>query len=399
LGIKKKIGLFLNSIPSEGGVFQYSRSLLEAMASLPQESFELRTAYTSQDWAKVLAGYPMQTLQFRHALWKYASGRLFCSFLPVKVWRAFFLHVHSVKTSIIGQHCDLWIFPAQDTWAYLIPVPALGTIHDLMHRYESRFPEVSSRGEYRKRERHFRNTCRWARAILVDSEIGKRQVTESYGVDSARIYVLPFTPPTFPRVELPSDASNPIPRLPSKYFFYPAQFWEHKNHKSLVKAAALLRQETPDLKVVLTGSPKNAYASTTALIEKLHMEKYFQFLGYVPQRCMPELYRRARALIMPTFFGPTNIPPLEAAAVGCPVAVSDIYGMREQMGDAALYFDPSSPSDIAHVMQRLWESDDLCKELSKKALIHSLHCGQDQFNKRFCHILQQILLPHRLGGS
>jgi glycosyltransferase involved in cell wall biosynthesis len=262
-----------------------------------------------------------------------------------------------------------------------------------MHRYESRFPEVSSRGEYRKRERHFRNTCRWARAILVDSEIGKRQVTESYGVDSARIYVLPFIPPIFLPSELPSDASNPIPRLPSKYFFYPAQFWEHKNHKSLVKAAALLRQETPDLKVVLTGSPRNAYVSTIDLIEKLHMEKYFHFLGYVPQMYMAELYRGARALIMPTFFGPTNIPPLEAAAVGCPVASSSVYGMREQMGDAALYFDPSSPVEIAQIMKRLWQSDDLCKELSRKALVRSSHWNQSHFNGRFYDILEHILFP------
>jgi len=46
-------------------------------------------------------------------------------------------------------------------------------------------------------------------------------------------------------------------------------------------------------------------------------------------------------MIMPTFFGPTNIPPLEAIAVGCPVAVSNIYGMPHQLGDAALYFNPT----------------------------------------------------------
>jgi|WetSurMetagenome_2_1015567.scaffolds.fasta_scaffold01612_1 glycosyltransferase involved in cell wall biosynthesis len=393
----KKIGLFLNARPPEGGVFQYSLSLLEAIASLPQETYDLQVAHTSQDWSKILAGYPIQTHPLRLGLWKLASGRLFCLFLPVKVWRAFSPSLHSVKKSILGQQCDLWIFPAQDTWAYLLPVPALGTIHDLMHRYESRFPEVSAGGEYRKREAHFRNTCRWTRAVLVDSEIGRRQVNESYGMNPAQIHVLPFVAPRFSARDVPAEDTGPISRLPVKYFLYPAQFWEHKNHKALVLAAALLADEVPDLKVVLTGTAKNAYASTIDLIERLHLKEHFQFLGYVPQIHMRELYQRARALIMPTFFGPTNIPPLEAASVGCPVAVSDIYGMREQMGEGALYFNPSSPAEIAHVMQRLWQSDDLCKDLSKKALAHSSQWNQDQFNKKFRHILEQILFPDNSG--
>jgi glycosyltransferase involved in cell wall biosynthesis len=391
----KKIGLFLNARPPEGGVFQYSLSLLEAVASLPQETYDLRVAHTSQDWSKILAGYPIQTLRLSLGPWKLASGRLFCLFLPVKAWRAFSLSLHSVRKSILEQQCDLWIFPAQDTWAYLLPVPALGTIHDLMHRYESRFPEVSARGEYRKREAHFRNTCRWTRAILVDSATGKRQVTESYGLNPAQIHVLPFVPPHLSAAEGAADATCPAARLPGRYFLYPAQFWAHKNHRALVLAAALLSEDIPDLKLVFPGTPKNAYASTIDLIEKLHLKDHFQFLGYVPQVHMPELYRKARALIMPTFFGPTNIPPLEAAAVGCPVAVSDIYGMREQLGDGAVYFNPSSPAEIAYVMQRLWQSDDLCKDLSKKALVHSSQWTQDQFNTRFREIVEHVLFRDR----
>jgi glycosyltransferase involved in cell wall biosynthesis len=66
---------------------------------------------------------------------------------------------------------------------------------------------------------------------------------------------------------------------------------------------------------------------------------------------------------MPTFFGPTNIPPLEALSFGCPVAVSRIYAMPEQLGDAALYFDPNSVQEMSQVLVRLWNDDDLCNEL------------------------------------
>jgi len=69
-------------------------------------------------------------------------------------------------------------------------------------------------------------------------------------------------------------------------------------------------------------------------------------------------------LVMPTFFGPTNIPVLEAWAFGCPVLTSDIRGVREQVGDAALLADPTSVEAIADGIHRLWTDPELGRTLS-----------------------------------
>jgi len=94
---------------------------------------------------------------------------------------------------------------------------------------------------------------------------------------------------------------------------------------------------------------------------------------------------------MPTFFGPTNIPPLEAMALGCPVAVSDIYAMREQLGDAALYFRPNSVRDIINIMERLWQDDLLCEDLAQRGLQHHANWQQYHFNGRFLNILEGLM--------
>ncbi|MBM3801341.1 MAG: glycosyltransferase [Acidimicrobiia bacterium] len=57
---------------------------------------------------------------------------------------------------------------------------------------------------------------------------------------------------------------------------------------------------------------------------------------------------------MPTFFGPTNIPVLEAWALGCPVLSSDIRGIREQVGGAGLLVNPRDPDAIAQGLLTLW---------------------------------------------
>ena len=80
-----------------------------------------------------------------------------------------------------------------------------------------------------------------------------------------------------------------------------------------------------------------------------------------PMNDMSALYAEAAGLVMPTFFGPTNIPVLEAFALGCPVVTSDIRGIREQTDGAAILVDPRSPEAIADGLRRLLSSSELAR--------------------------------------
>jgi glycosyltransferase involved in cell wall biosynthesis len=81
---------------------------------------------------------------------------------------------------------------------------------------------------------------------------------------------------------------------------------------------------------------------------------------------MAALYTLSAGLVMPTFFGPTNLPPLEAWHYGRPVITSDIRGVREQIGDAGLLADPKSPPQLARAMLELWRSDALAATLAER---------------------------------
>jgi glycosyltransferase involved in cell wall biosynthesis len=391
--MKKKIGVFLAGEPQGGGKFQYNLTILDAVAALPPERFEAVIGFQEDLWTSYLDGYDFFSFQVRLGLWGRALFKVWRRLgLSIKWWRSVNPWLHPVARQLLQCHCHLWIFPAEDTWAYQIKVPALVAIHDLMHRYERRFPEVSDQREYARRDNEYRNIGQWARGILVDSEVGRKQFAESYDRNPRSIYVLPFVAP---RYILASDQGNTDLDhygLPDKFIFYPAQFWEHKNHKRLIRAAAMLRPHYPDIHLVLAGSQKNAYASVVELVEELDFEENVHFLGHVPDSEMAALYRRARALFMPTFFGPTDIPPLEAIALGCPVAVSDIYGMRAQMGDAALYFNPESVTEIAGTMEKLWSDDALCRELAQRGLVRAAQWTQAHFNERLGDIIDAVLL-------
>lgn len=380
----KKIGLYLDSILT-GGTFQYNLSILEAVQSLPTKQFETTIAYTSDLWHDYLKNNQIYATRIKRT---YLSRLWFQVRTPLWFWRNFSNYINSFTKSFVKENCNLWIFPSQDIWAYSLPVPSLSVVHDLMHRYERHFPEAGSKKEFIFREKHYARTCDKSSGILVDSELGKQQLVESYSINRSKVHVLPFIPPKYIYNNNSIDFNY---KLPSKYIFYPAQFWEHKNHKSLVVAASQLVARIPDLKMVFVGAPNNGYDKLVKLIEKLDLQSTFIFLEHIPDEHMSHLYKNARALVMPTFFGPTNIPPLEAFVTGCPVAASNIYAMPEQIGDAGLFFDPKSSQEIADIIYKLWTDDTLINELRTKGTAKSKQWGQKQFNQRFMDIINSIV--------
>ena len=370
---RRVLGVYLESRATDGGVYQYSRTLLEAALALPRERYEVRVAWAEPVWLEHLAGRDGVARRIRRGVLARAAGRAWRTFgLPAAAWRRLTPLFHPVARGLRSLACDLWIFPAQDTWAYQAPVEYAYAIHDLMHRYERRFPEVSAEGRYAWRENLYSQSCRWARAILVDSRVGAAQVAESYGVDPARIHVLPYIVPPGIARDPPASALAGLD-LPPRFLFYPAQFWSHKNHENLLLAL----QRFQDAHLVLVGSGRN-----------YPLEDRVRALGLEGR-----VHLLARALVMPTFFGPTNIPPLEAFSHGCPVAISDIYGMREQLGEAALYFDPLSPDEIADAIARLWTDEALRRRLAEAGRERARGLDQASFDRRLLDILDRIEWP------
>ena len=78
-----------------------------------------------------------------------------------------------------------------------------------------------------------------------------------------------------------------------------------------------------------------------------------RILGYVDEEELIGLYQHAHALVYLSRFGPENLPPLEAFALGCPVVVADVPGAAEQIGDAGLVVDADDPSAVADAIQRV----------------------------------------------
>jgi len=92
------------------------------------------------------------------------------------------------------------------------------------------------------------------------------------------------------------------------------------------------------------------YEVVVESLDKYGLQNHFHILGYVTNDELVSLYKNAKALVFPSFFGPTNIPPLEALALGCNVIISNVYAHYEQLGEDAIYFSPNNANELADLL-------------------------------------------------
>ena len=119
------------------------------------------------------------------------------------------------------------------------------------------------------------------------------------------------------------------------------------------------------------------------------------FTGFVPNKEMPYLYRQALALTMPSYFGPTNLPPMEAFQLGVPVIYGDINGAKEQLGDAAILVDLNDEITFADALVSL-QNELVRKDLIKKGYrqLESINAKRSLAKEKFINMVKILQMKN-----
>ena len=147
----------------------------------------------------------------------------------------------------------------------------------------------------------------------------------------------------------------------SPYFLYVGTIEPRKNLQMLAKVFgrfASSRRRPPQL--VLCGYQGWSNTEILREFESLVQRELLRFLGYVPAGDLPGLYSGALALLYPSLYEGFGLPVVEAMASGCPVLCSRRASLPEVAGEAALFVDPDSETEILEGLRRL-EGDALLR--------------------------------------
>lgn len=390
----KNIGIYLERKPDSGGAYQYCLAMLKALSQFPKDRYAITAFIMYEEWRPIVENLGIRAVYAQKNLPEKVLYHIAEVCFPVSVCRKLSRLLHPFARQLKKQGIDYCIYPCADKISFMMQTPAVVTVFDLMHRYLTDFPEIADPTVFKSRERSYTNIAGYAKMILVDSEVGKQQMVECYAKDGGnalaeRVFPLPYIAPDYVYESIGNE--RPLrAELFEKYLFYPAQFWKHKNHENLLRATAKLKNHGLEINLVFSGTGKNGYEDVTKLIEELGLEKQVRILGYISNEEVVALYQHARALVMPTYGGPTNIPQLEAFVLGCPVATSRIFGIPEQVGDAALLFDPANVDEIAACIEKMWTDDALCERLRTAGYEKAEAWGQEQFKERLLQYLDRL---------
>lgn len=395
-----KVALFISQqIPQAGGGHTFESQLLQTIVNLAALSNHQFVFYTSsEEVPNYLLSTSIQVVSLHRSLKERIKSKILRTakaiLSKIKHPRSKFeiegwYEKHIINLLKINQiDITLSLVPGSPVVDY----PYITTVWDLQHRLNPYFPEVSISGEWDNREKFYLKMLRQAAFIITGTEVGKAEIEKFYHVPAERIKVVPFFTPQFTSTSNLTD-QDIIKKynLPSQYLFYPAQFWPHKNHIGLLLAIKLLKEKYDiEFPLVFVGSDKGNESYVREMVQKLNLSQQVYFLGFVPQEDMVNLYGHAFALTFMTFFGPDNLPPLEAMALGCPVIASNVSGAKEQLGDAALLVDPKKPEEIAEAIKSLSEDSALRQDLIERGLIRASQWTAQDYVKEIFSVIDDF---------
>jgi glycosyltransferase involved in cell wall biosynthesis len=139
----------------------------------------------------------------------------------------------------------------------------------------------------------------------------------------------------------------------SNYVVYTGNFSPHKNVKTLITACDQIK-----LQLILIGSKSPFY-------DRLPQSPVVTLKSGLDDQVVKKIYKEALCYVTPSLYEGFGLTGLEAMAAGCPVVAANNSCLPEIYGDAALYFDPNSVTDLINKLKLILVDTDLRLKLIK----------------------------------
>lgn len=287
----------------------------------------------------------------------------------------------------------------------LYPGKFVVTIHDLIKdKWDPR--SVTSRSlptyaiKYLGYQLIVKEVVRRAAAILTPSGYVKSKIVEKYGVDSKKIAVTYEAGLLAEGGKVRSEKERVAEdvlgrfRIPPPYFLYVGNVYPHKNVGRLLDAVKILNEKIgQSAHLVLAGARDDDHVFRERL-EKQILEKdvlkYVTLTGFLSDPDLIDLYRGATAYVQPSLSEGFGLTSLEAMSLGTPVVEADATSLPEVGGEAALYFDPYNPLDMAEKLSQVLRDKQLRAQLSRKGIARAKQFSWEKLAKETLKVYEAV---------
>lgn len=242
-------------------------------------------------------------------------------------------------------------------------VPLIATIADLLN---VDFQGTLTAEQIKHRDAYLAETTRKATLVHAISDYTANRLKEVYPIAKNKTFRAYHRTP-FQGTE-PCDASSTAmdkTALSKPFFYYPANYWTHKNHKKLLEAYHHYFVSTGDSAwdLVLTGDLLGKETEFDAMIGALNIATHVKHEGFVSAERVNQLWHSAGALVFPSLHEGFGLPLIEAMRYRVPIICGSLTCIGEIAGQAAHYVDVTDPRSIAEGLLAVSSDADLRSKL------------------------------------
>ncbi|MFV5698674.1 glycosyltransferase family 4 protein [Flavobacterium sp. ZT3R17] len=352
----KRVGIIYSYNEDWIGGAYYIQNLIRSLNYLPKrEQIQLHILTSDKrafEELKKVTGYPKM---------KFISDSIHYNKMETFINRVSF---RIVKKKLILKKMQLeWLFPLFDVPNHLKHINDLVFwIPDLQEKF---LPDFFSEEEMKMRHCRYLNMIQLNHKIVFSSQSALNDFNTFYPDSKNEKKVLQFA------VVHPDLMKGDLKIVKEKYgitgdyFFSPNQFWQHKNHISIIEAVKILKNNGVAVKVVFTGKEYD-YRNpeyTTNLKQKVidyKLENEILFLGFIDRIDQLVLMKNAQAVIQPSLFEGWSTVVEDAKALNQTLIVSNIAVHQEQLGDKGYFFSPNNYNELVQKMVEVI-NNPICK--------------------------------------
>ncbi len=383
-----KICAILDNSPSDGGGFNQGINAIKNLTIACDDNHDIEILVTSRDSHNKLKVIGLNSEIYKLGLLDKLYNILARTLIFNILISRFKLKSKFEKNlNVLGYNLAYFVTPSALACS-LQNLNYIYTLWDLSYKVNVEFPEVREFGKNFIRDSIYRVAL--PKALLVITAHSKLSdlVSTYFSVDPERIISAPLEASPFLELNEVDRVSEKILKFErEEYFFYPAQYWSHKNHIRIFQALNHIKESTGSCPaLVLSGDDKGNLKHLKEYVAKHELDEsvtFFKFLDYFDFNF---LYRHAHVIVMPTYFGPNNVVPLEAWKLKKPLIYS--LGLEIESTAGALLVNPDDYKDLANAILEVRDIQ------VRKKLIHQ---GQKALERHEKVVeLQKIELKHRI---
>ncbi len=239
-------------------------------------------------------------------------------------------------------------------------------------------------------------TMQRAERVTCGSQYAKDRIVELYGVDAAKVIVIPhgmLRSDWLPLVESQPRVTNDHPVLLAVGKMYP-----RKRIDVLLRAMPLLIARHPTIELRLVGDGLE-WERLHSLSDDLGINAHVTWLSYIADdAAFAREWRQADIFCHPSCQETFGYVYLEAMTLGKPIVAARAGAAPEVLEDAALLVEPEDPQALADGINLLLENESLRQDYARRARLRAPLFTQQRMIDGYAGLIDELTAPESGGG-